>query len=273
LFLIISYIILSISLYFLFPKANVAGWKGLVPVLNFLEWAKIIGRKKWYILWLFFPIVNLFIFVTMAIDLVRSFGKYGFKDAVITFIYAPVSFFRIAFDKSSKYIGQTVILEKEYNAKLKEAKANQNVHQFNKLMARNPYKKSMAREWTESLVFAIFAAAFIRMFLIEAYVIPTPSMEGSLNVGDFLFVSKAHYGIRTPMTVAMVTKIKRFTIGKNNHRIYHFFLPMIFAHSKKFNTGTSPFHPATFAFGNRKYRLILKMMYEMIRNNKTVKTQ
>ncbi|MEE9439241.1 MAG: signal peptidase I, partial [Saprospiraceae bacterium] len=45
--------------------------------------------------------------------------------------------------------------------------------------------------------------SFIRMFLIEAYVIPTPSMEGALNVGDFLFVSKAHYGIRTPMTVAM----------------------------------------------------------------------
>jgi signal peptidase I len=48
-----------------------------------------------------------------------------------------------------------------------------------------------------------FAAAFIRMFLIEAYKIPTPSMEGSLLVGDFLFVSKAHYGIRTPMTIAM----------------------------------------------------------------------
>lgn len=56
----------------------------------------------------------------------------------------------------------------------------------------------------ESIVFAVFAASFIRMFLIEAFVIPTPSMEGSLNVGDFLFVSKAHYGIRTPMTVAMV---------------------------------------------------------------------
>ena len=42
------------------------------------------------------------------------------------------------------------------------------------------------------------------MFLIEAYVIPTSSMENSLLVGDFLFVSKAHYGIRTPMTVAMV---------------------------------------------------------------------
>ncbi|MFM8488862.1 MAG: S26 family signal peptidase, partial [Bacteroidota bacterium] len=62
-------------------------------------------------------------------------------------------------------------------------------------------KKSGTREWAEAIIFAVFAASFIRMFLIEAYVIPTSSMEGSLKVGDFLFVSKAHYGIRTPMTV------------------------------------------------------------------------
>ena len=68
----------------------------------------------------------------------------------------------------------------------------------------NPYKKSFARDWAESLVFAVFAAAFIRMFLIEAYAIPTSSMEGSLKVGDCLFVSKVHYGLRTPMTIAMV---------------------------------------------------------------------
>ena len=60
------------------------------------------------------------------------------------------------------------------------------------------------REWTESIVFAVFAAAFIRMFFVEAFVIPTPSMEGSLKVGDYLFVSKASYGIRTPMTIAMI---------------------------------------------------------------------
>ena len=45
---------------------------------------------------------------------------------------------------------------------------------------------------------------FIRMFLLEAYMIPTSSMEGSLMVGDFLFVSKVHYGVRTPKTVAMI---------------------------------------------------------------------
>lgn len=203
-FLIVSYIVLSISLYFLFPKAGVAGWKGLVPGLNFMEWAQLIGRKKAYTLWLLFPIVNLFIFVSMAIDLVRSFGKYGFVEEVITFFYAPLSFFRLAFDKNAKYIGQTVLQEREFHKQVKDARAAKDERTLSKLMAQNPYKKSTFREWTESLVFAVFAAAFIRMFLIEAYVIPTPSMEGSLNVGDFLFVSKAHYGIRTPMTVAMV---------------------------------------------------------------------
>ena len=73
-----------------------------------------------------------------------------------------------------------------------------------RLTKKSPYYKSLGREWTESIFFAVFAAAFIRMFLIEAFVIPTPSMEGSLMVGDFLFVSKPSYGIRLPMTVAMV---------------------------------------------------------------------
>ncbi|MEM6723549.1 MAG: S26 family signal peptidase [Bacteroidota bacterium] len=64
----------------------------------------------------------------------------------------------------------------------------------------NPRQKSVVREWTEAIVFAVFAATFIRMFLIEAYTIPTPSMENSLKVGDFLFVSKINYGSRMPMT-------------------------------------------------------------------------
>jgi signal peptidase I len=74
--------------------------------------------------------------------------------------------------------------------------------------------KSQSREWAEAIIFAVFAAAFIRMFLIEAYVIPSSSMEGTLKVGDFLFVSKAHYGIRTPMTVAQVPLVhNRMPIG------------------------------------------------------------
>jgi signal peptidase I len=61
-------------------------------------------------------------------------------------------------------------------------------------------KKSQAREWTDAIIFAVIAATLIRTFFIEAYTIPTPSMERSLLVGDFLFVSKVNYGARTPMT-------------------------------------------------------------------------
>ncbi len=61
-------------------------------------------------------------------------------------------------------------------------------------------KGSKTREWTDAIIFAVVAATFIRWIAIEAFTIPTPSMEKSLLVGDFLFVSKLHYGPRTPKT-------------------------------------------------------------------------
>ena len=64
--------------------------------------------------------------------------------------------------------------------------------------ARQP--KGPLREWVDAIVFAVVAATLIRWLIMEAYTIPTPSMENSLLVGDFLFVSKFHYGTRTPKT-------------------------------------------------------------------------
>lgn len=61
-------------------------------------------------------------------------------------------------------------------------------------------KKSALREWWDAILFAVVAATLIRWLIMEAYTIPTPSMENSLLVGDFLFVSKFHYGTRTPRT-------------------------------------------------------------------------
>ncbi len=61
-------------------------------------------------------------------------------------------------------------------------------------------KKSAGREWLDAGIFAVVAATLIRTFLFEAYTIPTPSMEKSLMVNDYLFVSKMHYGARIPMT-------------------------------------------------------------------------
>ncbi|WP_131535620.1 signal peptidase I [Pedobacter nototheniae] len=64
----------------------------------------------------------------------------------------------------------------------------------------NKKKKTKTREWFDAIIFAVIAATIIRVFFIEAYTIPSGSMEKSLLIGDFLFVSKVNYGARIPMT-------------------------------------------------------------------------
>ncbi len=74
-------------------------------------------------------------------------------------------------------------------------------YKFWKKKATDPNKKkSKGREWADAIIFAVIAATIIRVFFIEAYTIPTGSMERSLMIGDFLFVSKVNYGARIPMT-------------------------------------------------------------------------
>lgn len=68
-------------------------------------------------------------------------------------------------------------------------------------MSERKKKKSAAREWFDALLFAVIAASLIRWLLLEPFTIPTASMEKSLLVGDFLFVSKMHYGTRVPQTI------------------------------------------------------------------------
>lgn len=60
--------------------------------------------------------------------------------------------------------------------------------------------KSFAREWTDAIVFAVIAATLIRWTTVEAFVVPTASMENTVLVGDYLFVSKFHYGTRVTRT-------------------------------------------------------------------------
>ncbi len=61
-------------------------------------------------------------------------------------------------------------------------------------------KQTKVVEWVDAIIFAVIAATFIRMFFIEAYTIPTSSMEKSMLIGDYLFVSKTAYGPKLPNT-------------------------------------------------------------------------
>ena len=74
-------------------------------------------------------------------------------------------------------------------------------------------RKSFFREWLDAVAFAVIAATLIRFFIMEAYTIPTPSMENSMLVGDFLFVSKFHYGARSPKTPLQVPLTHQYIWG------------------------------------------------------------
>ncbi len=200
---LINYILLSIGLYLLFPKVDIAAVKGLIPGVNFMECCTLIGRPKWWAALLLIPIVGFFIYAGIMINLVKSFKRFSWFDSFLAVVFPIAILYQIA-NGHGKYAGPYFKQENDYKQQLNAAKKDGNKREYEKLLRNNPYKKSTGREWVESIIFAVFAAAFIRMFLVEAYVIPTPSMEGSLNVGDYLFVSKTRYGMRTPMTVAMI---------------------------------------------------------------------
>ena len=55
-------------------------------------------------------------------------------------------------------------------------------------------------EWVNAIVFATVVASLVHIFIFQMYVIPTSSMEGSLLVGDYLYVSKVTYGPQMPNT-------------------------------------------------------------------------
>jgi signal peptidase I len=234
-YLILLYVLVCFTLQKLFTKAGVAASKAWIPGINFMEWCDLVGRPRWWAALMLVPIVNIFIYSGLAVDMVRSFGRYKFMDSFWAVVFTPYIFWKIGNDQKSQYIGKTLELEAQYAQQIVDAheKGGEKSTEYKKLTFNNPYKKSEIREWTEAIVFAVFAASFIRMFLIEAYVIPTSSMEGSLLVGDFLFVSKANYGIRTPQTVASLPLLHNrlpFNLGEtylNNPKLdYHRFLKL-----------------------------------------------
>lgn len=168
---IISYFV---CLFKVFEKAGKEpSWAGFVPVYNLLVWLRVIHKPWWWLLILIVPGVNFVLLGAMHVELVRAFGMRTWKDYLMAIFLPFLALGLIAFKSDIKYIG---------------------------LPDYKKEKKSRGREWAEAIVFAVIAATIIRTFTIEAFTIPTPSMEKSLLVGDYLFVSKLSYGPRLPMT-------------------------------------------------------------------------
>ncbi len=109
----------------------------------------------------------------MLYQLYESFGKKSagekFLGALLWFAYLPY----FGYSKNLKYSGPV---------------------DYSKI------KRTWSAEWVDAGLFAVVAATIIRTFFIEAFTIPTSSLEKSLMVGDYLFVSKVSYGAKVPNT-------------------------------------------------------------------------
>jgi signal peptidase I len=65
-------------------------------------------------------------------------------------------------------------------------------------------QKSVVREYTEAIIIAVILALFIRSFIVQAFKIPSGSMLPTLQIGDHLLVNKFIYGVKNPMTGAIL---------------------------------------------------------------------
>src|SRR5436305_13994939 len=120
------------------------------------------------------------------IEWVKCFGKFSLlqhaASAFVPFIYFPI----IDSDPKEKFLGPESVKR---------------------------HRKTATREWVDAAIFAIVAATIIRTFIFEAYTIPTGSMEKTLLVNDFLFVSKLSYGPRIPNTPLSIPFIHNYIPG------------------------------------------------------------
>ena len=183
-FLLIFFILIIlpyVGLWKLFEKAGEQGWKAIIPIFNVYIRIKLSGRPAWWLLLYLVPGVGILVALGIMVDFLKSYGKFRFREQAAGILLPFIYLTKWGFDKETKYIGPSV--STEFKEKYQKS-----------------LKKSTAREWTEAIIFAVIAATLIRTFFIEAYTIPTPSMERSLLVGDFLFVSKVNYGPRLPET-------------------------------------------------------------------------
>lgn len=162
-----------IGIYAMLKKAGIESWKAAIPLYNTWLMVELCQIKKYWFWLQLIPIAGQFITIWISIMFTMQFGKVNVIHHTLA-VFAPYIYFPwLGFSKDTRYVGHSVI---------------------------ENYQKPASREWIDAAVFATVAATIIRTFVFEPYVIPTGSMEKTLQVNDFLFANKIAYGQRIPRT-------------------------------------------------------------------------
>ncbi|UCD60484.1 MAG: signal peptidase I [Flavobacteriaceae bacterium] len=170
-FILVIQVIHFLGTWKLYIKAGRKPWEAAIPVYNAIVLMQIIRRPKWWVILLFIPIINLLMFPVIWVETIRSFGRNSILETWLVILTLGFYIFYVNYALDLTYIED-----------------------------RSLHPKSGSGEWVSSIVFAIVAATLVHTYFIQPYVIPTGSLERTLRIGDLLFVSKFHYGARTPMT-------------------------------------------------------------------------
>jgi len=155
----------------LYQKAGRKAWEALIPIYNAVILMKIINRPWWWVILLFIPIVNLIMFPVIWVETLRSFGKNSTADTWLGILTLGFYIYYVNYTQDVKHIKD-----------------------------RSIKPKTTAGEWVSSILFAVVAATIVHGYFMQPFTIPTSSLEKTLLVGDYLFVSKFHYGARIPQT-------------------------------------------------------------------------
>ena len=153
-------------------------WQAAIPIYNAIVLMKIIGRPKWWVILLFIPTINLVLFGVIWVETIRCFGKNKMIDTLLVLLTFGLSIYSLNYSNELNYISD-----------------------------RSLKPRTGLGETISSILFAIVAATIVHNYFIQPYIIPTGSLEKSLLIGDFLFVSKFHYGARVPMTAVSVPMV------------------------------------------------------------------
>ena len=170
-FFLVVQVIHFLATWKLYVKAGRKSWEAIVPVYNAIVLMQIMNRPKWWVVLLFIPIVNLLMFPIIWVETCRSFGHNKRPDTILAIITLGFYLFYVNYFSNNQYVKD-----------------------------RSLDPRTALGEWVSSIAFAIIAATLVHTYFMQPYVIPTSSLEKTLLKGDFLFVSKFHYGARLPMT-------------------------------------------------------------------------
>jgi hypothetical protein len=81
------------ALWHVFVKGGRPGWAAIIPFYNYYVLLKVVGRPGWWLILYFIPFVNIVVWLIVAIDLAKSFGKgtgYGVAVFFLAFIFIPI---------------------------------------------------------------------------------------------------------------------------------------------------------------------------------------